>query len=205
MRKEAISQLAARLTIDARTSPAAAGLVRSMTKIVAAAEAFDAAAKDLRTDPNWSETGRRNQLSKLYQAHAAHIQHAEGAIETAKSHINTRRAAMMEPKRDPSDTVGELRRQELRAFIRSLPPGERMKAAFDDPAIADAVADAHPALSGLTTEQVEHARQRVFDAHPEAADLAAIEEAIVAVDAAAVMFRDMMREAGVDMPAQTAA
>ena len=186
MRKDAIAQLAARLTIDATKSPAAAGLVRSMTRIVAAVDSFDAGAKELKSDPNWSDVGRRKQLAQLAAAQSESFRYTEQAIETARSHINTRRAAMR-PKRDPNDLVGEMRRQELRTFIRSLPAGERVQAVFADPTVADAVADALPALSGLTPEQASHIADHVMRQHPEAADLAAIDEAARAW--AAAVFR----------------
>lgn len=74
--------------------------------------------------------------------------------------LDAKRKAVAMPAFDPADVVGFLRRQELRATMRTMDRGPRALL-LQEPAFADAMLEQPPILSGLDpTEQFLVGRRR---------------------------------------------
>lgn len=108
------------------------------------------------------------------------------AIDAQRELLAAERERLHTPVIDRGDLVTQLARQELRAFLLSLPIGERLEVLLRDPEMAEAALTGHPQLTGLDAE----ARGRVSEAHAQrqhAARLAEIEDAEAALDLAGVV------------------
>jgi hypothetical protein len=112
--------------------------------------------------------------------------------------IDTRRANLKPFDHDPKDIVGEMRRQEIRQWLRGLPAGERSTAVrrASDPAIIEAAISAPIELTGLeksTRDDME--RQLVELRHgDEIVVLDELEAAVETVERAVDGARDDVRE-----------
>jgi len=92
------------------------------------------------------------------------------------------------PAFDPADVVGFLRRQELRAALRTMDAGQRAILLANDPAFADAMLEQPPSLSGLVPDEafiVEATRkERLAGLHgPVLAEIESLEETVKEADA----------------------
>jgi hypothetical protein len=106
--------------------------------------------------------------------------------------VEARRANIKLPPIDKSDAVGELRRQEVRTYLRSLPIEDRVKTLDmlgDDATVA--VIDAAPALSGLLADHHQFVKTRYLEKQfgSQIKELEMIEEDHAAVEAAAQIVR----------------
>lgn len=151
-------------------------------------------------DPRLTEVGRREKVAET----------AKGMIREALDAARPQRSAMaqvigqrmhMKPKPlERENAVAELRRQELRAFVRSQPPAKRLSTAIelaeDDEALS-ALMDAPAALSGLPVDQYGHLRdiyvKRNFG--DQIARLDVLEEDCTAAGAAIEMLMTSLRQA----------
>ncbi|WP_281803501.1 hypothetical protein [Methylocystis echinoides] len=111
-------------------------------------------AKAVRADAHLSEAGRwdalRKELAGGARSHLAQLQKNNLA---ALASIAAQKKALLPAVKDRTDTIGEMRRAELRAFLRGLPQGERTKMALSgDPAMIEALVDQPAVLSGLSEE-----------------------------------------------------
>lgn len=152
-------------------------------------------------DPSLSDIGRNNKLADAVKGDLAHVVARHGrAVRKALWHVASERAAMKPPDVDPTDVLGELRRQEIRAHLRSLPVGERQKVAIEfsqDNDYIAAITDAPPSLSGLdqqlhrsiTTDYVE----RTFG--PRLKELKGIEDDYTNAKGALDIVRGKLQEA----------
>lgn len=104
--------------------------------------------------------GRRAQLKEAQAGVEQRMRDARGPIDSAMKGVERLRGQIKPPQIDRTDAVGEMRRAELRAFVRSLPDHARMALMLTptDPAVIDAVLDAPAMLSGVTAEHYETAR-----------------------------------------------
>jgi hypothetical protein len=141
-----------------RLSPAphADGLKTAIEGVFALGSMIDSAKKRAADDPNLSEAGRAAYVAKVA------VDNVKPLLEVTKAarkmaRFNADRKASLKPAtplRD--DIVGELKRAELRAFIRSQDLKDRFVLAAEHP---DAVLDAPAALSGLPQDRYEAIKQ----------------------------------------------
>ncbi|WP_221126977.1 hypothetical protein [Rhizobium lentis] len=122
---------------------------------------------------------------------------AEGLTKFRRE-IEQRRAAMKPFEHDPTDLVGELRRQEVRTWLRSLPPEERTTAVrrSSDPMIKEAALSVPVELTGLPQSARDDLTRELIEARYgeeiEAIDF--LEEAVKAVENAFDAAREEIRE-----------
>jgi hypothetical protein len=81
------------------------------------------------------------------------LRDARAPINELQGKLDAKRKAVAMPKFDPSDIVGFLRRQELRAALRMANAGQRTLL-LEDENFADALLEQPPALSGLQPQQI---------------------------------------------------
>lgn len=79
-------------------------------------------------------------------------------LDDERKSLAKRQAHFHLPVPDRDDVVLALDRQEIRAWLRTLPIGERIKHAASDPTVAAAVVNAPPALAGLNEDGHERAK-----------------------------------------------
>jgi hypothetical protein len=168
-----------------RLSPAphAGGLKTAIEGVFALGSMIDSAKKRAADDPNLSEAGRAAYVAKVA---IDNVNPLLGATKAARkmARFNADRKASLKPAtplRD--DLVGELRRQELRAFARSLPMVDRLPFALEH---SEAILDAPPALSGLPADQYSRVRESYIAAKfgPEIREIEVLDEDLSIVKAA---------------------
>lgn len=162
------------------------------------AERFGQRAAAVKADPSFTEIGRNTVLrDEAAKSFLPALKAAYAPIARALADARSRQAALAAsafPQPDPTNIVGELQRQELRALIRATPPGKRMAFIDDsrDERIADAVFSAPPALSGLTDVQFGQLRDLVMERRVDGqvAEIREAEEAAQAAEAAMFVARN---------------
>lgn len=126
----------------------------------------------------------RNALAKL-----------KADVEAGRAATAARRAALGKRTFPADDILGEMRRAEMRAILRSMPEMERMQAALsDDPAVRDAVLSVPPSMSGLSEAFFANVLTMAIDKEhvAEAAQLEALDEAAdAAASAIALVEQDL--------------
>src|SRR5206468_10929887 len=81
-----------------------------------------------------------------------HFNSLQQPIKVGLENARLERSRLGLPPPDKTDAVGELRRAELRTYVRGLPLHERMALAQNDPEVRAAVLHASPLLTGLPPE-----------------------------------------------------
>jgi hypothetical protein len=79
----------------------------------------------LQLDKNLSAEGKQNALQAKLRAAIRDLRDARAPIQAMQSKLTEKRKAVAMPKFDPADVVGFLRRQELRATLRTMDTGQR--------------------------------------------------------------------------------
>ncbi|TGT42622.1 hypothetical protein [Mesorhizobium sp. M8A.F.Ca.ET.165.01.1.1] len=154
------------------------------------ADRFTARSVAIKADPGFTEVGRqkaiRDEAAKTY---LPGLKAAFAPIAKALADAKTARAAISVsafPQPDPTNIAAALERQEIRALVRAMKPGERMAfvSANRDERIVDAVLSAPGALSGLLDEQFGQLRDLVMNRRVDEGQVAGIREAEEAAEAA---------------------
>jgi hypothetical protein len=127
-------------------------LKKSLAKALDIAEHFHGDVEFLQLDKNLSDAGRRNAREGKLRAAVRDLRDAKAPIGEMQKRLDQKRAAVAIPPFKQDDIVGFLRRQELRAAMRSMERGPRALT-LQDPAFADAMLEQPPALSGLMPEE----------------------------------------------------
>lgn len=148
--------------------PHSGSVIMCVDKIFDLADRFHVRRSEIEADQKLSTVGRRAALSQIVRSELMpDLAKATRPIRKALGYAASQRAALEDPVRvDPTDAVGEMRRQEIRTFMRGLQPHERMSTAqqlIRDDAGAAAILDAPPALSGLTEHFYGELRTQVAD------------------------------------------
>jgi hypothetical protein len=98
-----------------------------------------------RKSPEW----RQEQAQGHRRRALRDLRDAQTGLKERRAETDVMDAATRKlPPTDPNDIVGFLRRQELRAALRSMNAGQR-ELTLNDPAFADAMLEQPPVLSGL--------------------------------------------------------
>jgi hypothetical protein len=113
--------------------------------------------------------------------------------------IESRRAAMKPFDHDPKDIVSEMRRQEVRAWLRTMTPDERTKAvrSASDPIIKEAALSVPVELTGLLPSTRDDLTRELIEARygDEIEALNELDEAVKTVERAVDGARSDVREA----------
>jgi hypothetical protein len=112
------------------------------------AETFQSDVEFLQLDKNLSAEGRENARQSKLRVAIRDLRDAKQPIAEMQKKLEQKRKAVAIPKFDQADVVGFLRRQELRATLRTMDTGQR-ELTLNDPAFADAMLEQPPVLSGL--------------------------------------------------------
>lgn len=112
------------------------------------AETFQGDVEFISLNRRLSPEGRQEELQSKLRAAIRDLRDARAPVGELQARLDKKRAAVAMPKFDPADVVGFLRRQELRATLRTMDTGQR-ELTLNDPAFADAMLEQPPVLSGL--------------------------------------------------------
>jgi hypothetical protein len=159
------------------------GLKSIVETVFALGVMVDSARKRAADDLNLSEAGRKAHVSKVAQDNLLPLAQATAAARKMGRFNTDRRASLKPPTPPRDDLVGELRRQELRAFARSLKMAERLPFALEHP---EAILDAPAALSGLPEDQFSKVREAYLAAKfaPEIAEIEILDGDLATMKAA---------------------
>lgn len=115
---------------------------------------FEAKVKAVKADQNLTEAGKWDALRKeLAGGAVSHLSQLEKVNRAALASLAAQKQALMPAVKDRTNPVAEMRRAELRAFLRGLPQEDRIKQALSgDSAIIEAIVDMPAALSGLSDD-----------------------------------------------------
>jgi hypothetical protein len=127
---------------------------------------FRQKAAEIRADAKLSEVGKTEQIKQAaLGGFVEHLKQIRSRAAAMTADVNNLRSGIKPKAPDHADVFGEMQRAEVRTWLRSLPPAERIRAALEDESVAAAVLHVPPALSGLTSE----VHERVVAAHVEKA------------------------------------
>jgi hypothetical protein len=161
--------------------------VESLRSVIETAFALgvmvDSAKKRAADDLNLSEAGRKAHVAKVAQDNVRPLIEVTAAARKMTRFNADRREALKPPTPPRDDTVGEMRRAELRAFALGLKMAERLPFALKNP---EAILDAPAELSGLPEGQFVKVRQTYVAAKfgPEIAEIDILDEDLSTVRAA---------------------
>jgi hypothetical protein len=117
-------------------------------------ETFAGDVEFLSLDKNLSSEGRENARQSKLRAAIRDLRDARAPIHELETKLAAKRKAVAMPKFDPADTIGFLRRMELRTALRSMENSGQRELLLQDPAFADAMLEQPPVLSGLQPQQI---------------------------------------------------
>jgi hypothetical protein len=130
-------------------------LKAALAKALDIAEAFAGDVEFLQLDKNLSQEGRNNARQAKLRAAIRDLRDARAPIGELQAKLDAKRKAVAMPPFPADDIVGFLRRQELRAALRSMENSGQRALMLEDPAFADALLEQPAALSGLHPQHGE--------------------------------------------------
>jgi hypothetical protein len=107
------------------------------------------AAEALPNDPHLTDVGKLDRQLKTLEKHFVDIERSRHALEEIRENAHAFVSRLNLPARDKSDSTGELRDQELRAYVRGLPQEKRDRTSNLSPDMIRAIVSAPPELSGV--------------------------------------------------------
>jgi hypothetical protein len=137
-------------------------LKSSLAKALDIAETFSGDCQFLTLDKNLSDAGRQNARSAKLRAAIRDLRDARAPVDELQKKVEQKRKAVEMPAFDPSDICGFLKRQELRATLRTMDTGQRALVIANDASFADALLETSPIVSGLLPAEkfiVDQARE----------------------------------------------
>lgn len=119
-------------------------------------------------------------------------------VRRFRKEVEARRAAMKPFDHDPKDIVSEMRRQEVRSWLRTMTPDERTRAVrgASDPLIKEAALSVPVELTGLLPSTRDDLTRELIEARygDEIAAINELDEAVKTVERAVDGARDDVRE-----------
>lgn len=156
MNEHLFSSLVARVSKDGSYSTA---MVNTLGGVLRVSNDFEATRGKISADRHLSPEGKRAKAAEAAKGAVKDLLEASKGQRWALAQVVGEKMHMKPKPVSAEDARGELRRSEIRAYVRSLPQGQRITAALelakDDDAL-DALLDAPAALSGLPVEQFKH-------------------------------------------------
>jgi hypothetical protein len=144
----------------------------------------------LQSSGRLSVKGLRDEVRAMARSNTVGPLHrAAHAVEAVKADMAQRRKICETPNVRPEDTAGTVLRGEMRAWLRTLGPGQLVATLLDEEAdgrLVLAALEAPPGMSGLTAQMQAQVRERnVARTHgPELQKLEQLEDACTLVEAA---------------------
>jgi hypothetical protein len=126
----------------------------TLAKALDIAETFQGDVEFLSLNKDLSPQGRDNARRAKLRAAIRDLRDVRSPIDELRKKLDAKRAAVAMPQFKQDDIVGFLRRQELRAALRSMANAGQRALLLKDPAFADAMLEQPPALSGLQPQQI---------------------------------------------------
>jgi hypothetical protein len=120
----------------------------SLARCLDISESFAGDVEYLSLNTDLSPPGREKAVQSKLRAAIRDLRDSRGPIAELQTKLDQKRKLVAMPKFDQADVVGFLRRQELRAALRTMDTGQR-ELTLNDPAFADAMLEQPPVLSGL--------------------------------------------------------
>jgi hypothetical protein len=130
-------------------------LKSTLARCLDLAETFAGDVQFLQLNKDLSESGRNNARQAKLRAAIRDLRDARAPINELQGKLDAKRKAVAMPKFDQTDVVGFLRRQELRAALRSAANTGQRTLLLEDPTFADAMLEQPAALSGLHPQHGE--------------------------------------------------
>jgi hypothetical protein len=147
-------------------------------------------------DPHLSDAGRLAKTRAALPPLARRYALSTAGVEREKAALKSDRAALEKKafEKFSNDGLGS----EIRAALKALPHGEKLKLAAEDPRILAALASAPPIVTGVTSDALAHIVQGYLERNhaPTLAKLDAKGEAIEVAEAALQITRNSLHEAG---------
>jgi hypothetical protein len=178
--------------------PATAELRKAAENCFTVAQNFANYCDELAQDRFLTADGKRAKLAEARTKYEREMETARAPIDSAAKGVERLRGQIKLAPIDRTDAVAEMRRAELRTYMRSLSEPARMGALLapqPDPQILDAVLDAPAALSGVSAEHYALAKTaREKQLHGAKLDaVEALQEIIGEANAAAAVARNDLR------------
>ncbi|PSH68541.1 hypothetical protein CU102_12310 [Phyllobacterium brassicacearum] len=170
-------------------------------EIQQASESLKAKQAQLKQAGKYTPAGISDKLRQVARAETIPGIRTAAAEQVRKyrREIDSRRAAMKPFDSDPKDIVSEMRRQEVRAWLRTMKPDERTKAVrgASDPLIKEAALSVPVELTGLLQSTRDDLARELIEARygDEIEALNELDEAVKTVERAVDGARDDVREA----------
>jgi hypothetical protein len=120
----------------------------SLAKCLDISEEFKDQCEFVSGNRDLSPEGRQKAMQSNLRKAIRDLRDARAPLNNLQEKVDTKRKAVSIPPFDPKDVVGFLRRQELRATLRTMDTGQR-ELTLNDPAFADAMLEQPAVLSGL--------------------------------------------------------
>ncbi|ANL55081.1 hypothetical protein AMC82_CH03923 [Rhizobium phaseoli] len=165
-----------------------------------ASEALKAKRDALKKTGEFTPAGITGKLKQVVRAETIPTIRTAAAeqVRRFRKEVDSRRAAMKPFDHDPKDIVSEMRRQEVRAWLRTLKPDERTKAvrSASDPLIKEAALSVPVELTGLLPSTRDGLTRELIEARygDEIAALNELDAAVSTVERAVDGARDDVRE-----------
>ncbi|ACE89486.1 hypothetical protein RHECIAT_CH0000493 [Rhizobium etli CIAT 652] len=175
-------------------------LEKLYAEIQSAPERIRAKRAELEKTGKYTPAGIKDMLKQIALSETVPDIRRAAAQQVSKfrREIDSRRAAFKPFEHDPNDLVGEMRRQEVRAWLRTMTPDERTKAVShaSDPFIVEAAISVPVELTGLLPSTRDRLSQLLVEQRygDEIAGLNELDEAVKTVERAVDGARDDVRE-----------
>ncbi len=165
------------------SAPHVPGLKSVVETLDALSAMIDSATRKTANDPHLSDQGRRAYVAKIAVDNIKPVVEAAKSARQAMRWNATRKEALKPPTPPRDDIVGEMKRQEIRAFVRGLTMAEKYAVASQHP---EAILDAPAVLSGLPDDRYGEIRDAFIKAKfgPELAEIETLDLDLELVGAA---------------------
>jgi hypothetical protein len=147
-----------------------------------AVDAFRGKIRDIKSNKKLSDQGHLDEIrSAALAGPLTYFKALRQQIGSERKSLAERRSHFEIPAPRSDNLFAEMRAQEIRTWLRTLPIGERIKHAASDPEIAAAVVHTPPALAGLTEDGHERAKAFLLE-HLHGPELATLRQESEIVD-----------------------
>ena len=148
--------------------------------------------RKLAADQSMSDIGKREREVTFAKELVRNLAELSRPLRRSREAAAEKRSSFTLPPIDKTDMIGEIRRQEMRAYVRSLPFDDRIHAVekLDDTAVL-AILDAPAMLSGLPEDRHAHIKNAYLERQfgKQLRELESVDEDNAALESAVTMVR----------------